>query len=138
MKNRYIHAAFIGLLGLCLSMSLFAQGRGEARGTRGETPQRGEQGNRGERGERGERGNRGNEAAERRKAVQAQQKASIDQENARFKLAMMSLRDNAKNAKDSNAKNLAKLEADAARRSHEAELKRIRAQAQAAINALKK
>jgi hypothetical protein len=138
MKNRHIHTAFIGLLGLFLSTSLFAQGRGEARGARGEAPQRGEQGNRGERGERGEPGKRGNEVAAQRKAIQEQQKAAIAQENARFKLAMMSLQDNAKKATDSNAKTLAKMEAAAARRNHDAELKRIRTQAQAALNALKR
>jgi hypothetical protein len=136
MKTRYIHTAFIGLLGLFLSIPLLAQ-RGE-RGARGEAPQRGERGNQGERGERGERGNQRNEVAAQRKAIQEQQKAAIAAENARFKLAMMSLQDNARKSTDSNAKTLAKMEADAARLTHDAELKRIRAQAQAAMNALKK
>jgi hypothetical protein len=136
MKNRYIHTAFVGLLGLFLSTSLFAQGR-QARGTRGEAPQRREQAKRGERVERGQRANR-NEATAQRKAVREQLKAAIDQEKARFRLAMMNLRDNAKNANDPNAKTLARMEADAARRTHEAELKRIRAQAEAARGASKK
>jgi hypothetical protein len=105
MKNRYVHAAFIGLLGLVLSTSLFAQGR---------------------------------ELAAQRKIIQARQKAAIALENAHFKLDTIRLRENAKSATDSNAKNLARMKADAARRNHDAELKRIRAQAQAALNALRK
>lgn len=134
MKSPHLHTVFIGLLGLFLSTSLFAQGRGQApaRGARGEAPQRGEQGN------RGERGNRGNELAAQRKAIQEQQKAAIAAEKARFKLAMMSIQDNARKANDSNAKTLAKLEADAARRNHAAELKRIQAQGKAAMDALNK
>lgn len=126
MKQRYIHTAFIALLGLFLSTSLLAQGRGTApaRGARGETPQRGERGK--------------EAAAEQRKALQAQQKAAVEQENSRFKLAMMAIQQNARNASNDTAKALARQQAETERRNHQAALQRIREQAKANANALRK
>jgi hypothetical protein len=134
MKNGGIQIAFIGLLGLFLSTSLFAQGRGPApaRGARGDTPQRVEQGNRGERGERGQN------AAEQRKEIQAQQKAAIERENSRFKLAMMAIQQDARNASNDTAKALAKQQAEVERRNHQTALQTIRVQAKSAASTLKK
>lgn len=136
MKNLYVRAGFIGLLGIILSVSLSAQGREGGAGARGAG-----QGPRGEaaqnRGARGERGG-ANEVAEQRKAVQARQKSAIEQENSTFRLTMQSIQSNARNAKDPNARTAAKMEAAAAQRNHQAALQRIRAEAQSAMAALKR
>ena len=135
MKSLYFRTGFIVLLGILLCISLAAQGRGGAgargtgQGARGEAAQ-----NRGARGE----GGAANNAAEQRKAVQARQKAAIEQENARFRLTMQTIQSNARNAKDENSKALAKQEADAARRNHQSALQRIRAAGASASAGLRK
>src|SRR5262245_15429466 len=116
MRALLIRMGFVGLVSLLLTISLSAQ-RGGAAGARGEGPQG--RGARGETGERGQRGGNAADIAERRKAIQAQQKAAIDSENARFRTIMESIQANAKHATDANGRAQAKTEADNARRNHQ-------------------
>jgi hypothetical protein len=126
MKNLFIRSAFMVMLLITVSISISAQNRGT--GARGDAGQN-----------QNARGGRGNseEADAKRSAIQAQQKIAVERENKNFKDTMNRLQLERKSSTSDVERDLLKARTGAAQREHQAALQKIRAEAQAAMAALR-
>jgi hypothetical protein len=116
MVKLLVRSGLIGLL--MMGVSLSAQNRGTA-GARG-----------------GTHGN-SEEMAAKRSAIQAQEKAAIEQENRAFKSTMDRIQSDRKTSTSDVERDLLKARTGAAQREHQAALQKIRSEGQAAMAALR-
>ena len=134
MRGIFIRSGLMFLLMIVVSVTVFSQERGAgARGTQG---QRGGNGTGQNPGGRGGQGN-SEELAAKRQAIQAQQKAAIEQENRAFKDTMNRIQSERKSSTSDVERDLLKARTSQAQRDHQAALQKIRSEAQAAMSALK-
>jgi len=126
MRGLFIRSGFMCLLTMVVSVPLSAQNRGAgARGGAGQNPQN-----------QAAHGNT-EELAAKRAAIQSQERTAIEQENKAFKDTISRLQSERNSSTNDVERDLLKARTSEAQRTHQANLQKIRTDAQSALAALK-